>query len=145
MPRRNRQWHDSVLQDLYAPSMPSSTTSLHRAYTTHPTHPYALLDHIVCIRLQLDLQFRPLRYVLFGHLVDPGGIHDHDIPRGRQSLALGQRRRARVCRQGCLDEQRIAKTVDVVECEFECLWGDGGTGRGDDEESVDGGPTCAMC
>lgn len=46
----------------------------------HFTHPYAFLDHVVRIRLELDLQLRPLRHILLGHLLDPGGIHDHDIP-----------------------------------------------------------------
>lgn len=52
----------------------------HRHGRARPTHPYAFLDHVVRVRLELDLQFGPFRHILLGYLVDPGSVHDHDIP-----------------------------------------------------------------
>lgn len=42
-----------------------------------------------------------------------------------------------------MHERWVAKTVEVVERELQRLWGDGGAGGGDGDESVYGGATCA--
>ena len=106
------------------------------------THPNTLLDHVVRIRLELDLQPGLFRQVLLVGFLDPRGVDVHDVPGGRQAMALGERCGAGVRTEGGLDEGGVAKTVDVGEREFKGLWGDGRT-RGDDgDESVYGCATC---